>query len=112
MADNFACLIFPLALIQTGFINGVWGGLFIFAAFTVFWISNRNQPKDADGPALVFRPKGDIFLSLVRKVIWIVMWIFLFFRINIFNVVFAVTAVVLCLSTALNYYQIVRSRLK
>ncbi len=111
MGDNFACLIFPLALIQTGFIDGAWGGLFIFAAFTVFWISNRNQPKDADGPELVFRPKGDIFLSITRIVIWILMWLFLFFRVNIFNQVYAASAVILCFSTALNYYQIVRSRL-
>jgi phosphatidylglycerophosphate synthase len=111
MADNFACLIFPLALIQNHMLKGVLGGLFIFAAFTVFWISNRNQPKDADGPALVFRPQGDVFLSLARKAIWIAMWIFLLFKINVFSPIFISGAIVLCLSAALNYFQIIRSRL-
>lgn len=111
MADNFACLIFPLSLIQRGMLNGVWGALFIYSAFNVLWLANRNQPQDVDRAELVFRPKGDIILSLSRKAIWVVMYAFLFFRISIFNPTYVVTSVVLCVSTIINYYQIIKSRL-
>lgn len=107
MGDNFACLVFPLALMQTGRLNPVWGGLFIFAAFTEVWLANRIS----NGSDLVFQPQADIFLSLSRKAVWIVMYLFLFFRISFFNPVFAAAAVVLCVAIAAHYFQIIRSRL-
>ncbi len=111
MGDNFACLIFPLALIQTGQLNSVTGALFIFSAFSVLWLANRKKPGDANSAELIFWPKGDLFLTLSRKVIWIVMYIFLFFRISIFDSVYAILSIVLGISTAVNYYQIIKSRL-
>jgi phosphatidylglycerophosphate synthase len=111
MADNLACLILPLALIQTGRLKGVLGALFIFSALSVLWLAKRKLTQNGNKTELHFRPKGDIFQSLSRKVIWFVMYLFVFFRIDIFNPSYAVISIVLCISTALNYYQIVKSRL-
>ncbi len=111
MADNLACLILPLALIQTGRLNSVLGALFIFSALSVLWLAKRKILRNGNDIQLLFWPKGDIFQSLSRKVIWFVMYLFVFFRIDIFNPSYAVISIVLCISTAVNYYQIVKSRL-
>lgn len=111
MVDNLACLILPLALIQTGQLKGVLGALFIYSALSVLWLAKRKKPRDGDKTELIFWPRGDIFQSLSRKVIWLVMYLFVFFRIDIFNLSYAVISLVLCISTAVNFYQIVKSRL-
>jgi phosphatidylglycerophosphate synthase len=111
MVDNLACLILPLALIQTGQLKGVLGALFIYAALSVLWLAKRKKPRDGNEAELIFWPRGDIFQSLSRKIIWLVMYLFVFFRIEIFNPSYAVISIVLCISTAVNYYQIVKSRL-
>jgi phosphatidylglycerophosphate synthase len=111
MGDNLACLIFPLALIQTGQLKGVLGALFIFSAFAVLWLANPKKPLSGNSSELLFWPKGDLFLTLARKVIWIVMYLFLLFRISIFDSVYAGLSIVLCISTAVHYYQIIKSRL-
>jgi phosphatidylglycerophosphate synthase len=111
MADNLACLILPLALIQTGQLKGVLGALFIFSALSVLWLAKRKKPQDGNETELIFWPRGDIFQSLSRKVIWFVMYLFVFFRIDIFNPSYAVISIVLSISTVVNYYQIVKSRL-
>jgi len=81
MGDNLACLVFPLALIQTGLLNGVIGGLFIFGSFTNIWMINR----DKDGGGLIFRPRSSMVISLPAIFIWALMFGYLFFRFNIFN---------------------------
>jgi phosphatidylglycerophosphate synthase len=112
MADNFACLIFPLALIQTGQINAVFGALFIFSAFSVMWTSHRKQNQKEGIITLTFTPKGDIFLSLSRKVIWVLMYLFVLFKLDIFNTSYAIITLILSISFVVHYSQIVSSRLK
>jgi phosphatidylglycerophosphate synthase len=107
MGDNLACLVFPLALIQTGLLNGVIGGLFIFASFTNIWMINRNQ----DEAGLVFQLRSSMFVSLPAVFIWALMFGYIFFKFNIFNGSFLVVAILLCLSVAGNYFQIIRARL-
>jgi phosphatidylglycerophosphate synthase len=110
-ADNFACLIFPLILIETGRVYGVLGALFIFASYAVMWMARTKQTQDRGLPGLVFVPKGDIFLSLSRKVIWVLMYLFILFRLDIFNPAYAILTTVLSLSSISSYYNIIRSRL-
>jgi phosphatidylglycerophosphate synthase len=112
MGDNFACLIFPLALIQAGQLCGVIGGLFIFSAFSVMWIANKKQTQDGQSISLTFSPKGNIFLSLSRKVVWVLMYLFVFFKIDIFNPTYTAITLILSISLVVCYYQIIRSRLK
>ena len=107
MGDNLACLVFPLALIQTGLLNGVIGGLFIFGSFTNIWMINR----DKDGGGLIFRPRSSMVISLPAIFIWALMFGYLFFRFNIFNGSFLAVAILLSLSVAGNYFQIIRARL-
>jgi len=100
MGDNLACLVFPLALIQTGLLNGVIGGLFIFGSFTNIWMINR----DKDGGGLIFRPRSSMVISLPAIFIWALMFGYLFFRFNIFNGSFLAVAILLSLSVAGNYF--------
>jgi phosphatidylglycerophosphate synthase len=111
MGDNLACLVFPLALMQTGLLNGVIGGLFIFASFSNLWLINRNQPNDSGGVRLAFEPRSSMFISIPAISIWALMFVYIFFKFNVFATGFLVVAVLLCLSVAVNYYQIIKSRL-
>lgn len=108
--DNFAFLVFPLALIQTSRLSGVPGTLFVFGAFSVLWMAERKQSPAGD--SLEFHPKGDLILSLARKAVWILMYLFILFRLDIFTASYAVMAAILAVSVAVNYFQIIRSRLK
>jgi phosphatidylglycerophosphate synthase len=111
MGDNLACLVFPLALMQTGLLNGVIGGLFIFASFSNLWLINRNQPNDSGGVRLAFEPRSSMFISIPAISIWALMFVYIFFKFNVFDTGFLVVAILLCLSVAVNYYQIIKSRL-
>jgi len=110
-ADNFACLIFPLALIQSGQLSGVLGALFIFAAFADYWLSGRPGKFVNQNTNLAFKPRGDIWLRLTRKIIAILLYLFIFFKVDIFNYAYGVMTLGLCLAAAFNYWQIIRSRL-
>jgi phosphatidylglycerophosphate synthase len=110
--DNLACLVFPLALISTGFINGTVGALFIFAAASDLWISHRLAHPENRNELAGFRPKGDLWLSLARKTVWVVQYAFMFFRLDFFNPVYIALSGVLCLSVATNYVIIVKERLR
>jgi phosphatidylglycerophosphate synthase len=110
--DNLACLVFPLALISRGLVNTTIGALFIFAAASDLWISRRSVSPGSKGEIAGFRPKGDIWLSLARKVVWVAQYAFMFFHLDYFNPVYSGLAVVLCLSVATNYLLIVRERLR
>jgi phosphatidylglycerophosphate synthase len=110
--DNLACLIFPLALISTGFIKGTVGALFIFAAASDLWISHRLARPENKHELCGFRPKGDLWLSLARKTVWVVQYAFMFFRLDFFNPVYIVLSVILSLSVTTNYVVIVRERLR
>jgi len=111
-ADNFACLIFPLALIQSGQLIGILGALFIFGAFADYWLTGRPDKLDYQNANLVFKPRGDLWLRLTRKIIAILLYIFIFFKVDIFNYAYGVMTLGLCLAVAFNYLQIIRSRLK
>ena len=83
MGDNLACLVFPLALMQTGLLNGVIGGLFIFASFSNLWLINRNQPNDSGGVRLAFEPRSSMFISIPAISIWALMFVYIFFKFNV-----------------------------
>lgn len=110
--DNLAFLIFPLALIQSGLLNGVPGALFVFSAFSVLWMAERKQTGSGESAALAFHPKGDLLLSLSRKVVWVLMYLFVLFRFDIFTPTYVVLTAILSVSVMVNYFQIIRSRLK
>ncbi|RJO62002.1 MAG: hypothetical protein C4542_05005 [Dehalococcoidia bacterium] len=110
--DNLAFLIFPLALIQTGLLNGVLGALFVFSAFSVLWMAERKQTGGGEPVSLAFHPKGDLFLSLSRKVAWVLMYLFVLFRFDIFTEAYIAITAILLISVMINYFQIIRSRLK
>jgi len=110
--DNLVFLIFPVALIQTGLLNGVLGALFVFSAFAVLWMAERKQTGGGEPVSLTFHPKGDLFLSLSRKAVWVLMYLFVFFRFDIFTEAYIAITVILLISVMINYFQIIRSRLK
>ena len=109
-ADNLIFLIFPLALIHTGLLSGALGVIFVFCSFSVLCLAERKQT--CSGDTLIFHPKGDLFLSLSRKAVWILMYLFIFFKINIFNEAYIAITAVLLTSLSINYFQIISSRLK
>jgi phosphatidylglycerophosphate synthase len=110
--DNLVFLIFPVALIQTELLNGVLGALFVFSAFAVLWMAERKQTGGGEPVSLTFHPKGDLFLSLSRKAVWVLMYLFVFFRFDIFTEAYIAITVILLISVMINYFQIIRSRLK
>jgi phosphatidylglycerophosphate synthase len=110
--DNLACLVFPLALINKGLVSSSVGALFIFTAATDLWISRRASAPGSNNDIAGFRPKGDIWLSLARKAVWVAQYAFMCFHLDLFNPVYAVLSAMLCLSVAANYLLIVKDRLK
>jgi phosphatidylglycerophosphate synthase len=109
-ADNMVFLFFPLALMQTDLLQPLYAGIVIFSASCVLWMAERKQ--SAVGDSLHFHPKGDLLLSLSRKAVWILMYLYIFFRLDWFNPAYGVLAAALGADTAVNYFQIVRRRLK
>jgi phosphatidylglycerophosphate synthase len=110
--DNLAFVVFPLALIQSGRLNGALGALFVFSAFSVLWMAERKQAGSGESVSLTFHPKGDLFLSLSRKAVWVLMYLFVFFRFDIFIEAYIAITAILLTSVVINYFQIIRSRLK
>ncbi len=110
--DNLVFVIFPLALIQTELLSGVMGALFVFCAISVLWMAEHKQTASGGAVSLIFHPKGDILLSLSRKAVWILMYLFVFFRLNIFEITYSVLTATLLISVTVNYLQIIRSRLR
>ncbi len=111
-ADNLAFLIFPLALIRTRLLDGTLGALFVFSAFSVLWMAERKQSGSGPSSTLIFHPKGDLLLSLSRKAVWILMYLFILARYNFFVPIYTVITSLLAISVMINYFQIIRSRLK
>ncbi len=109
-ADNMVFLLFPLALSQSGLLLPLLAGLTIFSASSLLWMAERKQ--SASGDSLIFHPKGDLLLSLSRKAVWILMYLFIFFGWDIFDETYAVLGAAMAVAVAVNYFQIIRSRLK
>jgi phosphatidylglycerophosphate synthase len=110
--DNLAFLVFPLALIQSGRLSGVLGALFVFSAFSVLWMAERKQTGSGESASLLFHPKGDLFLSLSRKAVWVLMYLLVLFRFDLIKPTYVVITAILSISVLVNYFEIVRSRLK
>jgi phosphatidylglycerophosphate synthase len=109
-ADNLVFVVFPLALISTHLLGGALAALSVFAAYSVLWLAERRQ--SADGKTLVFHPKGDLLLTLTRKAVWLLMYLYIFFRLDIFTASYAVITALHLVSAGVNYFQVIRSRLK
>ena len=109
--DNLVFVIFPMALIQTGLLPGALGALFVFCAFSVLWMAQRKQSGGGGPATLVFHPKGDLLLSLSRKAVWILMYLYVFFRLDIFEPSYFLLTALLLIAVAVNYFQIIRTRL-
>jgi phosphatidylglycerophosphate synthase len=109
-ADNLVFLIYPLALSQSGYLAPALAGLMIFSASSVLWMAVRKQ--SASGDSLVFHPQGDLLLRLSRGTMWVLMYLFIFFRWNAFDAAYAVLGAALGTSVLVNYFQIIRSRLR
>ncbi len=110
--DNLVFMVFPLALIRTGLLGGVIGTLFVFCAISVLWMAERKQTASGGAVSLIFHPKGDLLLGLSRKAVWILMYLFVFFKFDLFKPTYAVITVILLMSVTVNYFQIIRSRLR
>jgi phosphatidylglycerophosphate synthase len=110
--DNLVFVIFPMALIQTDLLTGALGALFVFCAFSVLWMAQRQQTAGGGPAALVFHPKGDLLLSLSRKAVWILMYQYVFFRFDMFNASYLVLTALLLIAVGVNYFQIIRARLE
>jgi phosphatidylglycerophosphate synthase len=108
--DNLVFLIFPLALASTGLLSGELATIAVFAAYAVLWLAVRQQSPDS--VTLVFHPKGDLVVTFTRKAVWVLMYLYIFFRIDFFTASYAAITAAHLLSVVVNYFQIIRPRLR
>lgn len=110
MSDNFMVVVLPLALIWQGLVLGALGAYYIFISSISWWLSviRRNRRVISDW---LFRPEASGFLHFSRFwVVTILIILYAFWRIDVFNATMVVLSIILTASSAYDYYQITKER--
>jgi phosphatidylglycerophosphate synthase len=110
MADNIMVVVLPLALIWQGLISGFLGGYYLFIVTLSWWLSvvKRNFVIKSNW---LFRAQASFLLFVTRFcVVTLLMFIYVIFGVEIFSPAIITLSVILTLSSAYDYYQIIKAR--
>ena len=108
MADNLMVVILPLALILHEQVSGFFGAYYIFIATLSWWLSvlKLNDPKESNW---IIRAQASTLLHLLR--FWIIpisIFLYAFFRIEIFSEIMIILSTILTTNSLYDYCMLIR----